>query len=83
MAICEVTSAPDFLCGNGHGPMEFVACPGRLRRYRGEDGYEVPADLVIPTCPVCGDTWENHAIAMRLTEAFEAQRQNRRAKESP
>jgi len=48
--------------------------PGRLRSYRGESGYEVPADFVIPTCPNCNAEWLSDSDIDVLSQALESQR---------
>jgi hypothetical protein len=53
---------------------------GRLRRYRGEDGYEIPADMVIPTCTNCGALWLDSTMVTQLSSAFELIRAARRTR---
>lgn len=50
-----------------------AAKPGRRVRYRGQDGYTIPADLVLPTCPRCGDFSVTHDQAFAIDKAYEEQ----------
>lgn len=42
------------ICG---GDVRPVTGPGRVRSYKGISGFEIPADLAIPTCSTCGRCW--------------------------
>ena len=57
--------------------LELSIGPGRFKRYRGEDGYEIPEDLFFWRCPKCNAEWLSVAQTQALSEAFEAQRQER------
>jgi Zn-finger nucleic acid-binding protein len=54
---------------------------GRIRNYRGGAGYEIPADMSIPTCHQCGALWMDSAMASELGRLFEAKRLRRQAPE--
>jgi hypothetical protein len=52
-----------------------------MRRYRGEEGFEIPPAMAIPTCQHCGSLWMDSAMVRDLGTKFEAQRQRRRSPE--
>ncbi len=45
--------------------------PGRFRRYRKKDSFEVPATLAYPACAACGADWLTPAQLDELDKAFE------------
>jgi hypothetical protein len=63
-----------FICG---GPVERIARPGCIRNYRDMTGFEIPADLAVPTCRVCGATWLEAADLEALEAIFALQREAR------
>jgi hypothetical protein len=56
------------------------AGPNRFKKYMGEDGYEVPADLVYPACLTCGAEWPSPRTTRALSAAFDAQHLARAAR---
>lgn len=64
-------------CADCGTPMTISLGPGRTQRYRGQDGYEVPADLAFPVCSGCGAEWLTSDQIDVLGDAMEAQRQAR------
>lgn len=51
--------------------------PGRVRSYRGTDGYMVPEHLAFPVCPNCGAQWLTATQLRELGASFEEQRARR------
>lgn len=45
----------------------------RLRSYRGEPNYQIPEDLVIPTCLKCGAEWLTDLQIDLLSQDLERQ----------
>lgn len=70
-----MTEHPCPECG---GRLALACGIGRFRRYRGEDGYEIPARMKIPTCTRCGEMWLNSMQVRELGAIFEAARIKRR-----
>jgi hypothetical protein len=68
----------DDVCGECGGRTKLVAVEGRLRRFRGEEGYIVPASMRIATCADCGTQWFSTSQLLELAEYFEVQRALRR-----
>lgn len=58
------------------GEIVAVTSPGRRWRYRNIPDLELPADLAIPTCSLCGEEFIDRAVAAEidraLTPRFEA-----------
>jgi|HubBroStandDraft_2_1064218.scaffolds.fasta_scaffold1109015_1 hypothetical protein len=71
--------APDEPCPECGGKLILKAGPGRFRRYRGQDGFEVPAAMMVPTCEQCGSLWLDSEMVGRLGATFEAERLRRQA----
>jgi hypothetical protein len=69
--------APEQRCPECDGALAMSRGPGRARRYRGADGYEVPADLSFPVCTSCGAEWLTDSQLETLSAAFEDQRERR------
>ena len=67
------------ICSECGAVLVLMKGPGRLRSYRGEGGYEVPADFVIPTCLACGAEWLSDSDIEILSQALESQRDQRKA----
>lgn len=61
-------------CGNA---MRLSCGPGRLRRYRRDNGFEIPSDMVFRACHHCGAEWMTDTQIDRLSVAFEAERARR------
>lgn len=70
-------SLPEPRCPECGGVLELRSGPGRIRRYRGEEGYEIPASFVAPTCRKCGHVWLDSARVKDLASVFEQERQRR------
>jgi hypothetical protein len=66
-------------CPECGADMQWSIGPGRFRRYRREDGYELPAHLGFPTCPACGAEWLTDSQLELLSTALEQQRALRRS----
>ena len=61
-------------CPDCGGALVLSTGPGRFRQYRGEDGYEIPAAMVIPKCTQCSSLWLDSAMVRDLGRVFEAHR---------
>lgn len=55
------------------GRIHLTAKPGRLVRYKGQNGYVLPANLAVPICGSCGDMLLNESLAQAFDEALEPQ----------
>ena len=73
----EADEAEGIACLECGSPVVLTRGPGRFRRYRGEDGYEIPADLEVPTCATCGALWMDTVMVKRIGQVFEAERKRR------
>ncbi len=61
-------------CGD---EMQISTGPGRVRSYRGEGSYVIPADLEYPICRNCGAEWMTADQIDVLSDALEYQRRAR------
>ena len=64
----------EHLCLECGGSVVVERRAGRLKRYRGEGGYEIPAWMAIPTCQSCGALWMDSAMVKQLGSVFEMER---------
>jgi hypothetical protein len=71
--------ALDEPCPECGGKLILKAGPGRLRRYRGEDGFEIPAMMKLPTCEQCGSLWLDSEMISTLGSVFESERLRRQS----
>ncbi len=76
----EVSEDSHTGCAQCGAVMTISTGPGRLRRYRGEEGYEVPAELTFMVCKNCGAEWMYADQIDILSDAFEMQRSQKRNK---
>lgn len=67
-------TTPEQKCPDCGGVLAISSGPNRTRRYRGEDGYVLPDDLLFPACIACGAEWLTDSQLETLSAAFEAQR---------
>ena len=65
------------VCYECGGAVEPLARAGRLRSYRGDAGYAVPAEMAIPTCRECGRLWMTRGMLAELDGVFAAERERR------
>jgi hypothetical protein len=65
---------PEDPCPNCGGALAVQTGPGRRMPYRGESGYDVPADIAVPVCTECGADWMDSASVALLGTALEVQR---------
>ena len=73
---------PDLKCGDCGHDMRISSGVGRIRRYRGEGGYVIPAALEFPVCPSCGAEWLTDSQIDALSDALELQRLQRGSRPS-
>lgn len=69
----------DMRCDDCGHDMQISIGPGRVRRYRGEDGYLIPADLAFASCSNCGAEWLTASQIDTLSTSLESQRTRRKA----
>ena len=74
-----VVSTEHMTCMECGGRVAPESRAGRMRSYRGETNFEIPAWLEVPTCQTCGRLWMDSAMVKQLGSIFELERRRRRA----
>jgi hypothetical protein len=64
-------------CHTCGGELQLSQGPGRFKSYRGQAGYEIPANLKFPHCSQCGAEWLTNYQLEILEEHFEKLRADR------
>jgi len=67
----------ELTCGDCGHEMNISSGPNRTRRYRGEDGYVIPAALSFAECANCGAQWLTDPQIDELSASLEGQRLQR------